>query len=144
VVLWTISGLMVVFNYPDTYKSCCCCCCCYNTTTNGYPHDHDNDQGDSDSDSDSIRYGNRSDKKKRGSKEIGHVDATNGIKDIEEGQIQMQLSGQSSGEEINRKHRNRRQHLHQKLSSNDDDDEVFGYDNNRNDDGRRYPQAKIT
>jgi len=148
VVLWTISGLMVVFNYPDTYKSSCCCCCfcCYNNNTNGHPHDHDNDQGDSDSDSDSIRYGNRSDQKKHGSKEIGHVDATNGIKDIEEDQIQMQLSGQSSGEEINLKHRNRRQHLHQKLSSDDDDDdnEVFGYDNNLNDDGRRYPQAKIT
>jgi len=134
VVLWTISGLMVVLNYPDTYKSCYCCC---NTNTNDHPHDHDDHEGDSDI----IRNRNRNDKKKRGSKEIGHIDATTGIKNLEEGQIQMQLSGQSSGEKVIHQHRNRRQHLHQKLSSNDDED--FSYDNN-NDDGRRYPQAKIT
>jgi len=128
VVLWTISGLMVVLNYPDTYKSCYCCC---NTNTNGHPHDHDDHEGDSDI----IRNRNRNDKKKRGSKEIGHIDATTGIKNLEEGQIQMQLSGQSSGEKVIHQHRNRRQHLHQKLSSNDDED--FSYDNN-NDDGRYH------
>ena len=148
VILWTIAGVMVVSYYPDTTT-----CTSTSTTAAAVVHDHSSDDGSNNGDG-NKRNRNRNEKKKqRESQEKGLVDVITGsAEDVDvESQLQLQLSGQSSGEEIvhhrqhNRGRRHRKHHLHQKLSSDDDDDDDDDEDNNNNDvDGRRYPQAEIS
>jgi hypothetical protein len=155
VILWSIAGVMVVFYYPDTITSCTSTTAAAVVQQVSGGHDHNSDDGSNNGDGDKINRNGK--KKQRGSQKRGLVDVTTGTAegmDMDvEGQLQLQLSGQSSGEEIihhrqNRGRRHRKHHLHQKLSSddNDDDDDDDDEDDKHenNDVGRRYPRAEIS